>query len=112
MRAVHSGRFGYIVNAWADGQTAFRNESMSGLTWPAMADAARRDPALAERARLFQYRVPEELYDFAADPDGLHNLIDDPAHADTLAHLRTLLLAEMRRSHDPQLDAVAQRRQA
>ncbi len=105
MRAVHHGQFGYIFNAWADGQIPFRNESMSGLTWPAMATAAQTDPAVADRARLFRFRVPEELYDFTADPHALHNLIAEPAHADTLSHLRALLLAEMHRSQDPQLDA-------
>lgn len=40
------------------------------------------------------YRVPrpeEELYDRDADPRELHNLVDDPAHADTLAELRGIL---------------------
>lgn len=102
MRAVTDGRFGYIFNAWADGQTEFRNESMSGLTFAAMQEAARTDAAIAARVRHFVYRTPEELYDYRRDPDGLHNLIDDPRYEETAARYRALLLDHMKASNDPQ----------
>lgn len=33
----------------------------------------------------------EELFDIKADPDELHNLVDDPAHLDTLVRMRAAL---------------------
>jgi len=37
---------------------------------------AEKDPKLAARHKLYQYRVVEELYDVEHDPDCLNNLID------------------------------------
>jgi N-sulfoglucosamine sulfohydrolase len=105
MRAVTGGRFGYIFNAWADGQTEFRNESMSGLTFAAMQEAAAADAAIAARVRHFVYRTPEELYDYQRDPNALHNLMDDPGHEETIARYRALLLDHMKKSADPQREA-------
>lgn len=103
MRCVQDRRYGYIFNAWADGTTRFRNESQSGLTMKAMARAAATDPRIAARVRLFWYRVPEELYDFAADPDALQNLAKDPRHRATLDRMRRGVLAWMGRTEDPLL---------
>jgi N-sulfoglucosamine sulfohydrolase len=105
MRAVDDRRFGYIYNAWSDGETVFRNESQSGRTFRAMRQAAERDPAVRARVELFVHRVPEELYDYANDPDALENLIDDPAQAKRVAEFRRLLRDEMRKTGDPELGA-------
>ena len=94
-------RLGYIYNAWADGKTRFRNESQSGLTMKAMEQAAETDPGIAERVKLFLYRVPEELYDFARDPDALHNLARENAYQQDLKSLRQKLLAWMQQTQDP-----------
>lgn len=48
-------------------------------------------------------RVPEELYDLDADPLERDNLIDDPAHAGTIATLRDLLLENAAATADPRL---------
>ena len=101
MRCLRESRLGYIYNAWADGKTRFRNESQSGLTMKAMEQAAETDPGIAERVKLFLYRVPEELYDFTRDPDALHNLAQDPAHQQDLKGLRQKLLAWMQQTQDP-----------
>lgn len=100
MRCVQDRRFGYIFNAWADGETRFRNESQNGLTMNAMIEAAKTDRAIADRVLLFLYRVPEELYDFASDPDARHNLADSPEHKEQLAQKRRELLAWMERTGD------------
>lgn len=100
MRCVQNGRFGYIFNAWSDGETCYRNESMTGLTHAAMC-AHDQDPEIAERLRMFHYRCPEEFYDFSADPDGLHNRIADPALCDQVEKMRRMLANEMKRSGDP-----------
>ncbi len=109
MRCVQTRRFGYLYNAWADGQTVFKNESQAGRTMKAMREAAGSDAALAARVDLFLHRVPEELYDFVKDPDALKNLADDPAHRETLEAMRRDLEAWMERTDDPALEAFRRR---
>ena len=105
MRCVQNARFGYIFNPWSDGERAFRNESQNGRSWQAMEEAAASDPALAERNHLFTYRVLEEFYDFANDPNALNNLIDDPNYADEIQGLRNELESWMVETGDPALEA-------
>jgi len=101
MRCVQSARFGYIYNAWSDGEKAYRAESMIGLTYPAMASAAKDDSAIAARVEMFLHRVPEEFYDLQNDPDALRNLIDEPRYQEEIQQYRTDLLAWMQRTKDP-----------
>ena len=103
MRSLQDRRFGYIYNAWSDGETKFRNESQSGLTFNAMVKAAASDPAIAARVNHFVYRTKEEFYDYEADPDALHNLIDDPAHAAKVTEFRRRMRDAMSGSNDPLL---------
>ncbi len=84
MRSLQGKRYGLIWNGWSDGATTFRNESMSGLTWKAMASAAEDDPALAKRTQHYLFRTPMEFYDYQKDPDALNNLIDAPAHQELI----------------------------
>ncbi|MCA9136671.1 MAG: sulfatase [Planctomycetales bacterium] len=104
MRGVISKDGGYIWNGWADGKTKFSNESMSGRTFSAMSEAGKSDPAIGERVRHYLFRCPEEIYDYAKDPDALHNRIDDPEIADELNRARSELLDHMQRTNDPQLE--------
>jgi N-sulfoglucosamine sulfohydrolase len=105
MRAVNDARFGYIYNAWADGEKEFFNNSMRGLTFPAMREAAANDLAIAARVEHLLYRTKEELYDYRIDPDALVNLIADPTHADRINSRRDLLLQHMRSTDDPEMAA-------
>ena len=100
MRCVQDARWGYIWNAWADGDKRFFNESQFGRSWAAMQAAAADDTYVAKRAEFYEFRTPEELYDFAADPDALRNLADDPTHASVMAELRTHLAMWMDRTGD------------
>jgi len=104
MRCVQNARFGYIFNAWPDGKTVFKNESQQGLTFKAMQEAAKTDQAIAARVKLFQYRLPEEFYDFEQDPDALKNLIDDPKYRDEIKNLKTEMLKTMEATDDPLLE--------
>jgi N-sulfoglucosamine sulfohydrolase len=104
MRSVITGRYGYIYNAWSDGETVFRNESQAGLTMKAMQQAAADDPQIAARVELFLHRVPDELYDYQADPDALRNLIDEPDAQAALKRLRGRMREIMRRTDDPLLE--------
>jgi N-sulfoglucosamine sulfohydrolase len=109
MRCVQDRRFGYIFNPWHDGEREFRNESQSGRSFAAMQAAAAEDADIAARVELFLYRVPEEFYDFEADPDALRNLIDDPAVAPELERLRAELEGWMEETGDPALAAFRAR---
>ena len=68
-----------------------------------MRRAAKTNPRIAARVTLFQYRVPEEFYDYENDPAALHNLIDDPRDRDTINRFRTRMRKRMRRLGDPLL---------
>lgn len=103
MRCIQSKQFGYIFNAWADGDTLYKNESKSGLTYKAMKAGAERDPALAKRVAFFDYRCREEFYDFSKDPDALNNLIDEPDFQEQIQDFRRRLLTFLEESEDPVL---------
>lgn len=104
MRCLQTKRYGYIFNAWSDGETVYRNESQSGLTWKAMVAASKDDDLLGSRCTFFQKRVREEFYDFEKDPDALVNLIDDPAYSDIVDSFRARLNDEMEKYRDPLLE--------
>ena len=100
MRSLQGKRYGFIWNGWHDGTTPFKNESMSGLTWKAMAKAAENDPALAKRVKHYLYRTPFEFYDYGNDPDALNNLIGNKEHAKLENRYRRELLKVMQKTKD------------
>lgn len=104
MRCVQSRDFGYIYNSWSDGETAYKNESQSGLSFNAMSAAGETDPAIASRVEFFVHRCREEFYDFRNDPDALHNLIDDPAYQEQIKWFRDRLHENMTATQDPVLE--------
>jgi N-sulfoglucosamine sulfohydrolase len=101
MRCVQEETYGYIVNFWSNGELEMRGDASSGRTFAAMKKAAPEDSVAADRLNMYVYRVPEELYDFRSDPDGLVNLIDDPALQETRQRLKKLMFNEMKRTNDP-----------
>ncbi len=104
MRCLQTKKYGYIFNAWSDGETVYKNESQSGLTWKAMVAASKDDDSLSGRCAFFQKRVREEFYDFEKDSDALVNLIDNPEYSTLIDSFRERLNAEMDRYHDPLLE--------
>jgi len=101
MRCVQEETYGYIVNFWSDGKLETRGDASSGRTLAAMKKVAPEDNLVADRLNMYLYRVPEELYDFRTDPDGLVNLIDDPALKEVRQRLKKRLHNEMKRTNDP-----------
>ena len=104
MRCVQDKRFIYIFNGWSDGECRFLNESTEGLTFKAMEEAGKTDPAIRQRAEFFTYRVPEELYDKEVDPHALHNLLELPEYRDIVEKMRRKMLQYMRESKDGLVD--------
>jgi len=108
MRAIQNGRFGYIYNPFSDQKHWYRNNN-EGKTMAAMQAAAESNQAVADRIKLFRYRVPEEFYDLLNDPDCLNNLINETEHASTIAAMQEQLIKQMRKTDDPMLDAFINR---
>ncbi|MDF3130702.1 sulfatase [Kiritimatiellaeota bacterium B1221] len=109
IRCVQNRRFGYMFNAWSNGEREFRNESQSGRTMKAMCEAAETHPEIAARVNLFLYRQVEELYDFDNDPHARKNLIEDPAYREILWELQAQLEQWMIEHADPALTAFRNR---
>jgi len=103
MRCIMTRKHAYIYNPWSDGKTVFRNESQAGLTMKAMMKAAAQDRCIAERVKLFLYRVPEEFYDLEKDPDALHNLVKKSGCRERVRRMRLKLLEKMKSTSDPLL---------
>lgn len=74
---------------------------------PGMRADRYRGVVTAEHTYAVTPEGPWLLFDDRADPLQLENRIDDPALADTRAHLHALLLGWLRRSGDPFLEDVA-----
>jgi len=78
MRCVQDGQYAYIFNAFSDGKFKYKNNN-EGLTFDAMEEAGKTDPAMQARVEMFRHRVPQEFYDLQKDPGCLKNLIHDPS---------------------------------
>ena len=109
MRAIQSKKYLYIFNPWSNGERVFATATTGTVTYRRMAALAKSDPRLAKRLALYKYRVPEELYDVAADPDCLKNLIDSSGHQAALGRLRSQLERWMVKTNDPLLETFRRR---
>lgn len=104
MRAIQDERYSLVFMPWSNGKFDFRVESMMGLTFPSMKQAAESDPRIEARVKQYVTGVPLGFYDLEADPSQRHNLIDGKEHARKIAAMKEQLLAYMKRTDDPQLE--------
>lgn len=102
MRAVVNKDYVYIYNAWSDGETEYRTETMVGLTFDAMKKAGKDNIEIQSRVNMYLYREKEELYSIKADPNGLHNLVDK--EGELLMHFRKRMLSYMKDTSDEQYE--------
>lgn len=109
MRAIQTQKYLYIFNPWSNGERIMATATTGTPTYRRMAELAKTDSAIAARHTLYQFRVPEELYDIEQDPNCLHNLIDSPAHRDERAQLCRTLEQWMVQTSDPMLDVFRNR---
>lgn len=109
MRAIETKQFLYIFNPWSNGKRVMATATTGTSTYRRMRELAATDETLAARHDLYQHRVPEELYDVAADPDCLRNLIDDPGHRADADRLRASLEEWMVKTADPMLEVFRRR---
>ena len=90
MRAVRTGRWKYI-----------RRFLDRPMRMPAQCDDGPSKRELMEAGWRYAPAPAEELYDFLLDPQEVHNLATDGAHADTLQDMRDRLEDWMTRTDDP-----------
>ena len=101
MRCMQNGQFGYIFNAWSDGVSTFRNESMTGLTFQAMETAGEKDEETARRVQFFTKRCLEEFYDFSVASDAMCNLIEELEYQEKIRGFREGMKRYMEDTEDP-----------
>jgi hypothetical protein len=99
MRAIHSTRYTYIWNAWADGKNEIPDEMSNEQSIRKILRATGHE----ERARFEALRTRYEFYDTIKDPGCLTNLIDEPALAGEIKGFRAELLKVMERTNDQEL---------
>ncbi len=109
MRAIQGRKYSYIFNPWSDGERVFKTATTGTIAYKEMQRLAAIDPGAAERLRLFDYRDPEELYDYENDPDALDNLINNPEVKNELNRLRKEMENWMVRTGDPLLPVLRNR---
>ena len=109
MRSIITRDHGYLFNPWSNGTRAMATATKGTVTYRRMVALAPKDPALNARLQLFEHRVPEELYNYATDPDALRNLVNDPTHRAKRDELVAMLDAWMVRTKDPMLPVFRDR---
>jgi N-sulfoglucosamine sulfohydrolase len=103
MRVIQDHQYALVFSPWADGKLALKVDGMAGLSYNAMAEAAKTDPRVAARVKQYIYGVPYAFYDLKADPGQRLNLAHAAEHQGRIAKMRDLMLENMARGADPQL---------
>ncbi len=104
-RLVQTKTGALIYAPWAaSGRIDFHAESMFGLTYNALAAAAKTDPRIQARVDQYIKGFPLAFYDLVKDPDQRVNVIADPQYKDEIARLKQLLQANMEKTADPELE--------
>ncbi len=100
MRVVRQRRYKLIWNMAHGLPFPFASDLWESLTWQGIVKSGATQ--YGRRAvEAYLHRPRFELYDLEADPDEIHNLADDPAHAAVLEELKVKLRAFQERTGDP-----------
>ena len=109
-RSIITKDYAYISNLWSDGERKFATATKGMAATKEMFRLAEEgDKFWQERVQMFEHRVPEELYNYAKDPDALNNLIDQPEMKAKAEELRAKLVQVMTESKDPLLEVYQNR---
>ena len=103
-RCIRTKDFALTFQAWADGTTKFRVEAMSGLSYNAMAEAAKKDSKIESRVEQLIKGTPLAFYDSKHDPDERTNELTNPKFQKEIERLKKLLLEHMEKTKDPQME--------
>ncbi|QDU28580.1 Arylsulfatase [Anatilimnocola aggregata] len=102
-RCVRTKDRALMFHAWVGGPNKFRVEAMSGLSFAAM--SASTDATIQSRVKQLVEGETLMLFDISVDPTERRNLIHEPKYASDVAQLSQKLLAHMKQTNDPQLNA-------
>jgi N-sulfoglucosamine sulfohydrolase len=109
MRSIVSKDYAYIYNPWSNGERFMATATKGTDTYRRMQALAKTDPNVAARLKLFDHRVPEELYNYETDADALQNLIARPEYKSQRDRLTRQLETWMVQTHDPMLEVFRAR---
>ncbi|MBL9210054.1 MAG: sulfatase [Opitutaceae bacterium] len=109
MRSIVTRDFAYLFNPWSNGERVMATATKGTVTYRRMQALARTDPAVAARLKLFDHRVPEEMYHYGKDADALENLVAVPAFQAQRDRLTAMLEQWMVRTGDPMLEVFRAR---
>lgn len=102
VRALRDQRWLYLRNDFPEQPYAQRISFLENME--AMADLrkGRRSGTLTAAQALFmaESKPAEELYDCISDPENIHNLAENPKHAERLIKMRSALANELHRVGD------------
>jgi len=100
MRSIRTRRHKLIMNIAHPLEYPFASDLWESKTWQAVMN---RDIKVYGKRRVDAYlhRPEFELYDLENDPDEIHNLADDPGHAELLRELQEKIKAFQERTKDP-----------
>ncbi|MEI6536674.1 MAG: sulfatase [Verrucomicrobiaceae bacterium] len=99
MRCIQDEHYAYIFNAFSDGKFKYKNNN-EGMTFAAMEEAGKTDPAIQARVDMFRHRVPQEFYDIEKDPSCTINLIHDTQYQERVKKYQDRLRQWMVETHD------------
>lgn len=102
-RAIQNDRFSLVFAPWSDGQLPLKIESMTGLSFSAMQQAA-TEPAIGARVKQYTMGIVLAFYDLGKDPGQRQNVIEDPSYSSQVEVMKARLLEEMERTGDPQAE--------
>jgi len=100
MRSVISGQHKLIFNIANPLPYPFASDLQESPTWQMVLKT--KLPQYGKRSTsAYIHRPRFELYDLSTDPDEVHNLADDPQHAQRIAELKDKLKAWQKQTRDP-----------
>jgi N-sulfoglucosamine sulfohydrolase len=105
MRSIRTRRYSYFLNLEPSLAVPVASDVQLSPSWKAITGTP--GAKLGKRTlEAFTHRPSEELYDLAADPDEVQNLVAAPAHAAMLADLRKQVRDWRLATHDPWLPGI------
>ena len=105
MRVVQTKNSAFVITPWSDGKNRlFGIDSMGGLSFKAMVEAAKTNPRIKKRVDQYVVGYPMAFYDLEKDPDQRENGINNPVHRAEIKRLQGILMDYMVKTKDPQLD--------
>src|SRR5690606_31128033 len=116
-RGITDGRYKFVLNLKPENPFTTHFTKVAGIeqshyeVWKTWVQKAETDPETARLVDLIVNHPAEEFYDTREDRYEMHNLIDDAAHAERIANMRSQLKEWMRSQQDPGFVDEAESRQ-